>query len=107
MLASQRMADDEIDVRLRKVRATLGARQPVSPQSPARSEDSRPTVPAFVPRPESSSLAPMLQVADAVLEAPTSPDEELALRVYESLGGDPLRIRTFRRYLRKLTGQTG
>ena len=40
-------------------------------------------------------------------EPPASPDEELALRVYETLGGDPLRIRAFRRYLRKLTGQAG
>jgi hypothetical protein len=40
-------------------------------------------------------------------EPPANPDEELALRVFESLAGDPLRIRAFRRYLRKLTGQSG
>ncbi|MDB4998105.1 MAG: hypothetical protein JWM74_5537 [Myxococcaceae bacterium] len=103
------MADDEIDVRLRKVRATLGARQPVSPQSSPRSEDSRPTVPALVlQQPESSSVTAVLRLADlGAPDPPQNTDEELALRVYESLGGDPLRIRAFRRYLRKLTGQSG
>ena len=101
------MADDEIDVRLRKVRATLGARQPVSPQSPVRGEDSRPTVPALVPQPERSSITAALRVADpGALEAPQNPEEELALRVFETLAGDPIRIRAFRRYLRSLTGQS-
>jgi hypothetical protein len=114
MLTPQIMSDDEIDVRLRKVRATLGARQPVSPQSPQRSEESRPTVPALVPvsearpRAESSASVSALRVHDlGAPEPPANPDEELALRVFESLAGDPLRIRAFRRYLRKLTGQSG
>jgi hypothetical protein len=64
-------------------------------------------VPALVPRPESSSITAVLRVSDpGAPDAPQNQDEELALRVYETLAGDPIRIRAFRRYLRKLTGQS-
>jgi hypothetical protein len=123
------MAEDEIDVRLRKVRATLGARQPLT-QARDRSDESRPGVPQLVlpvlpldpglvlpvepglvlpAVPGLVPAAPGLVPAapGLVLVAAANADEELAVRVYESLAGDPLRLRTFRRYLRKLTGTNG